>query len=155
MIGIVVAALGVINTLMMNVIERQREIGGLRSLGLTRWQTPKWFSRGGNTRAIGGAFGLGLGYWLANFRQRVECDGGLRSAICFVLSIFITGAFIALIVRKWRRSIRRGSGGVNIVKRLSMSDGQRKKERSGSGCGADVTDASAYIRYIRYIIRCQ
>ncbi|MEK7787225.1 MAG: FtsX-like permease family protein, partial [Chloroflexota bacterium] len=41
LIGIVVAALGVINTLMMNVVERQREIGGLRALGLTRWQTTK------------------------------------------------------------------------------------------------------------------
>ena len=37
-IGIVIGGMGVLNTLMMNVLERTREIGGLRSLGMTRGQ---------------------------------------------------------------------------------------------------------------------
>ncbi len=38
MIGLVIGALGVINTLTMNVLERTREIGTLRSLGMVRAQ---------------------------------------------------------------------------------------------------------------------
>ena len=38
MISVIVASLGVVNTLTMNVMERTREIGMLRSIGMTRWQ---------------------------------------------------------------------------------------------------------------------
>jgi putative ABC transport system permease protein len=38
MIAVVIGGLGVLNTLMMNVSERTREIGGLRSMGMTRSQ---------------------------------------------------------------------------------------------------------------------
>ena len=38
MIAVVVAALGIVNTLTMNVIERVREIGILRAAGMTRRQ---------------------------------------------------------------------------------------------------------------------
>lgn len=121
MIGIVVAALGVINTLMMNVIERQREIGGLRSLGLTRWQTTKMvLAEAATLGAIGGAFGLGLGYWLSQiFVSALNVMAGYDLQYVFVLSIFITGAFIALIVSQvaaiypaWK------AAGVNIVEAI-------------------------------------
>ena len=121
MIGIVVAALGVINTLMMNVIERQREIGGLRSLGLTRWQTTKMvLAEAATLGAIGGAFGLGLGYWLSQiFVSALNAMAGYDLQYVFVLSIFITGAFIALIVSQvsalypaWK------AAGVNIVEAI-------------------------------------
>jgi putative ABC transport system permease protein len=121
MIGIVVAALGVINTLMMNVIERQREIGGLRSLGLTRWQTTKMvLAEAATLGAIGGAFGLALGYWLSQiFVSALNVMAGYDLQYVFVLSIFITGAFIALIVSQvaaiypaWK------AAGVNIVEAI-------------------------------------
>src|SRR5690606_31039535 len=41
LLSVVVAALGVLNTLTMSVLERTREIGMLRSMGMTRAQVVK------------------------------------------------------------------------------------------------------------------
>jgi len=118
LIGIVVAALGVINTLMMNVVERQREIGGLRSLGLTRWQTTKMvLAEAATLGAIGGVFGLGFGYLLSRvFVNALNAMSGYDLQYIFAVSTFITGAFIALVVSQvsalypaWK------AAGVNIV----------------------------------------
>ncbi|MBI3242077.1 MAG: ABC transporter permease [Chloroflexi bacterium] len=121
LIGIVVAALGVINTLMMNVIERQREIGGLRSLGLTRWQTTKMvLAEAATLGAIGGVFGLGFGYVLSQiFVLALNTLSGYDLQYIFALSTFITGAAIALVVSQlsalypaWK------AAGVNIVESI-------------------------------------
>jgi len=98
LIGIVVAALGVINTLMMNVIERQREIGGLRSLGLTRWQTVKMILAEATTLgAIGGLFGLVFGYFLSQvFVMSLNASSGYDLKYVFVGQLFIIGLGIAL-----------------------------------------------------------
>jgi putative ABC transport system permease protein len=61
-ITMVVAALGVINTLTMNVVERTREIGMLRGLGMTRRQIAKMIlAEAGMMGLVGGAFGLAFG----------------------------------------------------------------------------------------------
>jgi putative ABC transport system permease protein len=66
MIGMIIAALGVINTLMMNIFERQREIGGLRSLGMTRGQVARMvLAESGTMGFIGGIFGIGFGLALS------------------------------------------------------------------------------------------
>ncbi len=66
MIGMIIAALGVINTLLMNVFERQREIGGLRSLGMTRRQVARMIlAESGTMGFIGGIFGIGFGLALS------------------------------------------------------------------------------------------
>jgi putative ABC transport system permease protein len=41
LIAMVVASLGVVNTLTMNVLERTQEIGMLRGVGMTRTQVGK------------------------------------------------------------------------------------------------------------------
>lgn len=65
-ICIVVAALGVINTMMMNVLERRREIGMLRGLGMTRPQVVRMvLSEASATGAIGGLFGLAIAFSLS------------------------------------------------------------------------------------------
>jgi putative ABC transport system permease protein len=121
LIGLVVAALGVINTLMMNVLERQREIGGLRSLGLTRWQTTKMvLAEAATLGAIGGVFGLGFGYILSQvFVLALNTLAGYDLQYLFALNIFITGLFIALGVSQaaalypaWK------AAGVNIVEAI-------------------------------------
>jgi putative ABC transport system permease protein len=61
-IAMLVAALGIINTMTMSVMERTREIGMLRSLGMTRWQIGKMIlAEAGMMGVIGGAFGLVFG----------------------------------------------------------------------------------------------
>jgi putative ABC transport system permease protein len=61
-IAMLVAALGIINTMTMSVMERTREIGMLRSLGMTRWQIGKMIlAEAGMMGGIGGAFGLVFG----------------------------------------------------------------------------------------------
>jgi putative ABC transport system permease protein len=121
LIGIVVAALGVINTLMMNVLERQREIGGLRSLGLTRLQTTKMvLAEAATLGVIGGAFGLGYGYVLSQiFVVALNDLSGYDLKYIFAASTFAVGAFIALGVSQaaalypaWK------AAGVNIVEAI-------------------------------------
>ncbi|MBI5029435.1 MAG: ABC transporter permease [Chloroflexi bacterium] len=61
-IAMIVAALGIINTMTMSVMERTREIGMLRSLGMTRWQIRKMIlAEAGMMGIIGGVFGLVFG----------------------------------------------------------------------------------------------
>ena len=121
LIGIVVAALGVINTLMMNVLERRREIGGLRSLGLTRWQTVKMIlAEAATLGVIGGTFGLGFGYVLSQvFVTALNDLSGYQVEYLFSLGPYAIGAAIALGVSQaaalypaWR------AAGVNIVEAI-------------------------------------
>lgn len=63
LIGVIIGALGVINTLTMNVIERTREIGGLRSLGMTRKQVVRMvLAESLALGFIGCIYGLSFGY---------------------------------------------------------------------------------------------
>ena len=118
LIGIVVAALGVVNTLMMNVLERQREIGSLRSLGLTRRQTTKMvLAEAATLGVIGGVLGLGFGYLLSQiFIMALNALSGYDLAYIFTPNPFFAGAAIALLVSQvaalypaWK------AAGVNIV----------------------------------------
>jgi len=61
-LAVLVAALGVLNTLSMSVIERTREIGMLRCLGMTRWQIVRMIlAEAFMMGMIGGLLGLGFG----------------------------------------------------------------------------------------------
>lgn len=64
-LAVMVAALGVLNTLSMSVVERTREIGMLRSMGMTRFQVVKMIlAEAGLMGIIGGLLGLVLGLLL-------------------------------------------------------------------------------------------
>ncbi len=61
-IAVLVAALGVMNTLFMNVSERTKEIGMLRSIGMTRFQVIKIIlAEAAFLGVIGGVLGIGFG----------------------------------------------------------------------------------------------
>ena len=58
-IAVIVASLGVVNTLLMNVMERTRELGMLRGVGMTRSQVVKMIlAEAGVIGTIGGRWGL-------------------------------------------------------------------------------------------------
>ena len=67
-IAMIVASLGVVNTMTMNVLERTRELGMLRSLGMTRWQMIKMILA---EALLIGVIGGGLGLLFGLFQSRV------------------------------------------------------------------------------------
>ncbi len=120
-IGVLVAALGVINTMMMNVLERQREIGALRSIGMTRTQVIRMIlAESGAMGAVGAAFGLGFGFLLSRvFVEGMQQMSGYRLTFEMSPRAVLNGMLIALLVSQvaalypaWRASR------VNIVEAI-------------------------------------
>jgi putative ABC transport system permease protein len=98
LIGVIVGTLGVINTLIMNVIERQREIGGLRSLGMTRRQTTRMvLAESLAMGLIGAVYGLAFGYVVGEILVfGMNLLNGYDLEYVFTLEPYLIGALIAL-----------------------------------------------------------
>jgi putative ABC transport system permease protein len=63
MIGITVASLGIVNTMVMSILERYREIGIMKAVGATDGDVQRIFLfESGTIGLLGGLFGLGLGW---------------------------------------------------------------------------------------------
>jgi len=63
MIGITVASLGIVNTMVMSILERYREIGIMKAVGATDGDVQRIFLfESGAIGWLGGLFGLGLGW---------------------------------------------------------------------------------------------
>ncbi len=63
MIGITVASLGIINTMVMSILERYREIGIMKAVGASEKDVKKiFFFESGVIGFLGGVFGLALGW---------------------------------------------------------------------------------------------
>jgi putative ABC transport system permease protein len=63
MIGITVASLGIINTMVMSILERYREIGIMKAVGASEKDVKKiFFFESGMIGFFGGIFGLALGW---------------------------------------------------------------------------------------------
>ena len=76
-LSLVIATLGVINTLALSVVERTREIGLLRAIGLTRGQLRRVITiESVATTVFGAMLGvvLGLGFGIA-LQRALEDDG--------------------------------------------------------------------------------
>ncbi|GAB4535593.1 MAG: FtsX-like permease family protein [Anaerolineae bacterium] len=100
LIGVIIAALGVVNTLLMNVFERQREIGGLRSLGMTRAQVARMvLAESGAMGMIGGVFGTVFGFFLSQvFLLGLKVLGGYTVHYNLPLAALAISVVIALLV---------------------------------------------------------
>jgi len=121
LIGVIIWALGVINTLTMNVIERQREIGGLRSLGMTRRQVLRMVLAEAQALGImGGIYGLGFGYAIAHVMiLGTNMMVGYDLEFLFTAQPYLVGALIALVVVQIAAIYpARQAARINIVKAI-------------------------------------
>jgi len=97
-IAVVIGSFGVINTLTMNVIERTREIGMLRAIGMTRSQVVRMImAEAGLMGMIGGILGLAYGALLSRIiLTGMTTMSGYRLEYQMPLSAIIIGTAIAL-----------------------------------------------------------
>ncbi|MET9113774.1 FtsX-like permease family protein [Streptomyces longwoodensis] len=99
-LAIIVAVLGVVNTLALSVVERTREIGLMRAIGLSRRQLRRMIRLESVVIALFGALlGLGLGMgWGATAQQLLALEGLKVLDIPWptIIGVFIGSAFVGL-----------------------------------------------------------
>ncbi|MEE1758222.1 ABC transporter permease [Streptomyces sp. SP18BB07] len=99
-LAIIVAILGVVNTLALSVVERTREIGLMRAIGLSRRQLRRMIRLESVVIALFGALlGLGLGMgWGATAQQLLALEGLKVLDIPWptIIGVFIGSAFVGL-----------------------------------------------------------
>ena len=99
-LAIIVAILGVVNTLALSVVERTREIGLMRAIGLSRRQLRRMIRMESVVIALFGALlGLGLGMgWGATAQKLLALEGlnVLEIPWPTIIGVFIGSAFVGL-----------------------------------------------------------
>ncbi|WP_299540343.1 ABC transporter permease [uncultured Streptomyces sp.] len=99
-LAIIVAVLGVVNTLALSVVERTREIGLLRAVGLSRRQLRRMIRLESVVIALFGALlGLGLGMgWGASAQRLLALEGlnVLEIPWPTIVTVFVASAFVGL-----------------------------------------------------------
>ncbi|MER7462998.1 FtsX-like permease family protein [Streptomyces sp. NPDC097981] len=99
-LAIIVAVLGVVNTLALSVVERTREIGLMRAIGLSRRQLRRMIRLESVVIALFGALlGLGLGMgWGATAQQLLALQGLKVLEIPWptIIGVFAGSAFVGL-----------------------------------------------------------
>ncbi|MEU9862739.1 FtsX-like permease family protein [Streptomyces sp. NPDC047971] len=99
-LAIIVAVLGVVNTLALSVVERTREIGLMRAIGLSRRQLRRMIRLESVVIALFGALlGLALGMGWGTAAQKLlalEGLGVLEIPWPTILTVFIGSAFVGL-----------------------------------------------------------
>ncbi|WP_063736651.1 ABC transporter permease [Streptomyces sp. RTd22] len=100
-LAIIVAILGVVNTLALSVVERTREIGLMRAIGLSRRQMRRMIRLESVVIALFGALlGLGLGMgWGATAQKLLALEGLKTLEIPWptIITVFIGSAVVGLI----------------------------------------------------------
>ncbi|MFF9124245.1 ABC transporter permease [Streptomyces sp. NPDC014889] len=99
-LAIIVAVLGVVNTLALSVVERTREIGLMRAIGLSRRQLRRMIRLESVVIALFGALlGLGLGMgWGATAQKLLALEGlnVLEIPWGTIIGVFVGSAFVGL-----------------------------------------------------------
>jgi putative ABC transport system permease protein len=97
-LAVVIGVLGVVNTLALSVVERTRELGLLRALGLTRRQTRTLVRVESVLIAlVGGVLGIAGGYLLGAMFQRAALRTGLLDAAVPVGQLLVALAGLAVV----------------------------------------------------------
>jgi putative ABC transport system permease protein len=99
-LSIVVSLFGMVNTLILAVFERTRELGMLRAIGMSRRQVRRMVRHESIiTALIGAGLGLPVGLFLAGIVTRALSDQGLAFAVPLgSLATFVVGAVVAGLV---------------------------------------------------------
>jgi putative ABC transport system permease protein len=121
MIGVVIGGLGVLNTLMMNVLERTREIGGLRSLGMTRGQVVRMvLAESLAMGLVGCIYGAFFGYAMSKvFLTASMTMTGYELQYSFAARPFILAILIALGVSQIAAFVpARRAATINLIEAL-------------------------------------
>ncbi|MFS4097665.1 ABC transporter permease [Streptomyces sp. AF1A] len=99
-LAIIVAVLGVVNTLALSVVERTREIGLMRAIGLSRRQLRRMIRLESVVIAVFGALlGLGLGMGWGATAQKLLALQGLKILDIpwpTIIAVFVGSAFVGL-----------------------------------------------------------
>jgi putative ABC transport system permease protein len=117
-LSVIISLFGVVNTLVLSVFERTREIGMLRAVGMTRRQVRRMIRYESIVTAlIGGVLGIAVGTFLAVLTTQALSDEGIVLAIPWkTIALFVLGTILAGILAAMfpaRRASR-----LNILKAL-------------------------------------
>ncbi|TML04076.1 MAG: ABC transporter permease [Actinobacteria bacterium] len=103
LLSVIVSLFGIVNTLVLTVFERTREIGMLRAVGMTRRQTRSMIRHESVvTSLIGGALGMAVGFFLALLVTHALSSEGIVFAVPwltllgFVLATVVVGVIAAI-----------------------------------------------------------
>jgi putative ABC transport system permease protein len=96
-LSVIVSLFGIVNTLVLSVFERTRELGMLRAIGMTRRQVRRMIRHESViTALIGAAFGIAVGLFLAGLVTHALSDDGVVFAVPYgSLAAFVAAAILA------------------------------------------------------------
>jgi putative ABC transport system permease protein len=96
-LSVIVSLFGIVNTLLLSVFERTRELGMLRAVGMTRRQVRRMIRHESIVTAlIGATFGIGVGMFLAALVTHALSGIGVVFAVPYrELAVFVVVAIAA------------------------------------------------------------